>query len=83
MSFFAHSNKRTAILRLIPAFALALVLSGCSHYYVHPEKKTTAEFNKDKRECEKIADREAARNGTKPCDEVEKCLITSKGWKRS
>jgi hypothetical protein len=83
MSPFEHLNKRAAIIRLIPVFTLAFTLSGCTHYYVHPDKKTAAEFNKDKRGCEKIADREAARNGTKPCDEVERCLITSKGWKRS
>jgi hypothetical protein len=68
---------------LASALALLLVLSGCTHYYVHPAKKTTAEFNKDKQECEKIGNREAARNNTKPCDETEKCLITAKGWKRS
>jgi hypothetical protein len=67
---------------LASALALLLVLSGCTHYYVHPTK-TTAEFNKDKKECEKIGNREAARNNTKPCDEAEKCLITTKGWKRS
>ena len=66
--------------RLIFVIPLILVLSGCTHYYVHPTKKSTAEFNRDKRDCEKTADREAARKGTKPCDEIERCLL-GKGWR--
>jgi hypothetical protein len=68
--------------RLTLVIPLVLVLSGCTHYYVHPTKKTAAEFNRDKRDCEKIADREAVRNGTKPCDEAERCLLKMKGWRR-
>ncbi len=67
--------------RLVLVVPLVILLSGCTHYYVHPAKKTTAEFNRDKRECEKFADREAARRGTRPCDEVERCLL-GKGWRR-
>jgi hypothetical protein len=70
------------MMRLIVILPLVLALSGCTHYYVHPTKKTPAEFSRDKRECEAAADREAARNGTKPCDEVERCLIAKKGWRR-
>jgi len=66
---------------LILVVPLALVLSGCAHYFVHPTKTTTAEFNSDKRACEKTADREAVKRGTRPCDEVERCL-TGKGWRR-
>jgi hypothetical protein len=67
--------------RLVLIIPLILVLSGCTHYYVHPTKKSTAAFDKDKSDCEKTADREAAKRGTKPCDEIERCLI-GKGWKR-
>jgi hypothetical protein len=66
---------------LIFVIPLAPVLSGCTHYFVHPSRRTTAEFNRDKRECENVAGRESARKGTKPCDEVERCLI-GKGWRR-
>jgi hypothetical protein len=74
-------SKGAAMKRLMLVVPLILAFSGCAHYYVHPTKKT-AEFNRDKRDCEKIAEREAARNRTRPCDEVERCLITTKGWKR-
>ncbi len=67
--------------RLIFVIPLILVLSGCTHYYVHPTKKSTAEFSRDKGDCEKTAAREAVRRGTRPCDEVERCLI-GKGWRR-
>jgi hypothetical protein len=66
---------------LVFAVITALILSGCTHYYVHPTKKTTAEFNRDQDECSRIGAREATRNGTKPCDETERCLI-GKGWRR-
>jgi hypothetical protein len=72
--------KGVAMKRLILVVPLALILSGCTHYFVHPTKKP-AEFSKDKAECEKIADRESARRGTRPCDEAEKCLM-GKGWRR-
>lgn len=68
--------------RLILVVPLVLVLSGCTHYYVHPTKKSTAEFNRDKRECQRGAAAEAERRGTKVCDEVERCLI-GKGWRQS
>lgn len=58
-----------------------LILSGCAHYYEHPIKKSQAEFNRDKQECTRIGEREAVRNKTKPCNEVERCLF-SKGWRR-
>jgi hypothetical protein len=67
-------------LLVIPVVA-ALMLSGCAHYYVHPTKKTTAEFNKDEQECSRIGEATAKRNGTRPCDEAERCLF-SKGWRR-
>jgi hypothetical protein len=67
----------TAVLVLIFAF----VLSGCAHYYIHPTKKSNAEFDQDRKECTRIGEREAIRNKTKPCDEIERCLF-SKGWRR-
>jgi hypothetical protein len=77
-----HPEPKEGVIvkHLVLVIPLALILSGCTHYYVHPSKKP-AEFSKDKAACEKIGDREAARRGTRPCDETEKCLI-GKGWVR-
>lgn len=70
--------KRAICLLLLvvsPAFAPA-----CTHYYVKPGS-TTADFNRDKRECEGVAAKESRAHGTRPCDETEKCL-EAKGWKQ-
>ena len=66
--------------RLLLLLALAILVPACTHYYVKPGQ-TSAEFNRDKRECDRIAEKEAARKGTKVCDESEKCLL-AKGWRR-
>ena len=66
---------------LVLPIAAAVMLAGCTHYYVHPTKKTTAEFNRDEQECARVGEAAAKRNGTRPCDETEKCLF-SKGWRR-
>jgi hypothetical protein len=63
---------------------IALLLAGstgCTAYYTKPGA-TTTDFNRDKAYCEKVAKQEAARKGTKPCDEVDRCLINMKGWRR-
>jgi hypothetical protein len=66
--------------RLLMITPLIAVLAGCAHYYYKPGM-TTAEFNRDKKACERTANQAAARNGTRPCDEVERCLI-AKGWRK-
>jgi len=66
--------------RLLLLTAMVVLIPACTHYYVKAGQ-TNADFARDKRECEKIAKKEAARNGTKTCDECEKCLI-AKGWRR-
>lgn len=60
---------------------LMAVLIGCTVYYTKPGKGA-ADFSKDKRYCEGIAEKEAARNGTRICDEIDRCLVNTKGWKR-
>jgi hypothetical protein len=65
------------MLLVLPLIAL---LAGCAHYYTKPGM-TPAGFSRDKKECERIAGPAATRNGTRECDEVEKCLY-AKGWKR-
>jgi hypothetical protein len=71
--------KRMLCLLLLFASTAAL-LPACTHYYVKPGS-TTADFAKDKRECERVGDRESRKKGTKPCDETERCL-EAKGWRR-
>lgn len=71
------------MIRFICILAAAVVISGCATYYEHPTKKSTAAFQTDKRECERIAQAAAARKGTRVCDEIDACLINRKGWKRS
>jgi hypothetical protein len=66
--------------RLLLLTVMAVLIPACTHYYVKPGR-TTADFNRDKRECEKVAEKEAARKGTRTCDESEKCLL-AKGWQR-
>ena len=66
--------------RLLLLTVLAALIPACTHYYVKPGQ-TSADFARDKRECDKIAEKASARNGTKVCDECEKCLL-AKGWRR-
>ncbi len=54
---------------------------GCIVHYDHPTKKSAAEWKADKAECERIAEREYARKGTRVCDEVDQCLL-ARGWRR-
>ncbi len=68
--------KRVAAIMVFAAF-----LGGCATYYDHPTKKTSAEFNRDKRDCERIAEPAAQRKHTRVCDEVDACLL-SKGWRK-
>lgn len=71
------------MIRFVFALVLAFAVSGCMTYYEHPTKKSTAAFERDKRDCERIAAPIAARKGTRPCDEIDRCLVNVKGWKRS
>ena len=66
---------------LLPMIALAAVLGGCVAHYEKPGM-TQAQFDRDKRECEVIAEREYARKGTRVCDEVDLCL-KQRGWTTS
>ncbi len=66
--------------RLLLLTAMIVLLPACTHYYVK-QGQTSAAFERDKRECQRIGEREADRKGTKVCDECEKCLL-AKGWQR-
>jgi hypothetical protein len=68
--------KRILLIVFIMAF-----MAGCTAYYTKPGK-TNADFNRDKQYCEEIAKKEAARKGTRVCDETDHCLVNTKGWKR-
>jgi hypothetical protein len=59
---------------------LIAILTGCTHYYYKPGM-TKADFNRDKRDCQRTASQTALRNQTRVCDEIERCLI-AKGWSR-
>jgi hypothetical protein len=56
-------------------------MTGCAVHYAQPGK-SAADFNKDKKYCERIAEREYVRNGARVCDEIDRCLVNTKGWKR-
>ncbi len=56
-------------------------LVGCVTYYEHPTKKSAAEFNRDKHECQRIAEQVYLKNHTRVCDEVDRCLL-ARGWRR-
>ena len=66
--------------RLLLAAAMVVIIPACTHYYVKPGQ-SAADFIRDQRLCQKIAEKEAARKGTRVCDECEKCLL-AKGWQR-
>ncbi len=68
--------KRVLLIMFLMAF-----ITGCTAYYTKPGK-STAEFNRDKQYCEGIAKQEAARKGARVCDEIDRCLVNTKGWKR-
>ncbi len=63
----------------LPALFLMAILDGCIVSYEQPGK-TAADFARDKKYCESVAEKEYARKGTRVCDEVDACLI-AKGWK--
>jgi hypothetical protein len=60
---------------------LMYILTGCAVYYTKPGK-SPADFNQDKQYCEGVAKQEAARKGTRLCDEIDRCLVNTKGWSR-
>ncbi len=59
----------------------AVVLGGCVVNY-EQRGKTQADFDRDKKYCESVAEREYQRKGTRMCDEVDACL-KSLGWTAS
>jgi hypothetical protein len=73
-------NKGKVKLILLIIFLTAFI-TGCTAYYTKPGK-TIADFNRDKQYCEGIAKQEAARKGTRVCDETDHCLVNTKGWER-
>ena len=73
-------GKGVRMKKLMLLVAMTVLIPACTHYYVKPGQ-TAAGFDRDKRECQRIAEKEAARKGTRTCDECEKCLF-AKGWQR-
>ena len=65
--------------KLLLLVAMIVLIPACTHYYVKPGQ-TSASFDRDKRECQRIAEKEATHKGTRICDECEKCLL-AKGWR--
>lgn len=74
-----HAEMRV-MKKMLLAISLIIILTGCTHYYTQPGK-TTSDFNRDKQYCQAIGEQEAARKGTRACDETENCLVR-KGWRR-
>jgi len=67
--------------RILLIMLLIVVLTGCTTYYSKPGKSST-DFDRDKQYCQGIAEQEAARKGTRICDEIDLCLVNKKGWRR-
>jgi hypothetical protein len=70
--------KKTLCLLLLLGI-LPVFVPACTHYYAKPGS-TSADFRRDKRECERVGEKASRKNGTRPCDEAERCLL-AKGWK--
>ncbi len=60
---------------------LLFVLSGCVVLY-EQRGKTQGDFDRDKKYCESIAEKDYQRKGTRICDETDVCL-KSLGWTAS
>ncbi len=69
--------KVVMVVLVLVAFA-----AGCTMTYTHLTKGQ-ADFDRDKADCQKVAAREAARKGTRTCDETDRCLVNTKGWQRA
>jgi hypothetical protein len=69
---------------IITAIIIALItvgLTGCAAKYTHATK-STQDFARDRRDCEAIAEKTAAKRGVPVCEETRNCLETHKGWRR-
>lgn len=60
---------------------LCPILGGCVVGY-EQRGKTQADFDRDKKYCQSVAEKEYQRKGTRICDEAEACL-RSLGWSGS
>lgn len=67
---------------IMMVFILAVFAAGCTMTYTHVTKRQ-ADFDRDKADCQKVAATEAARNSTRTCDEIDRCLVNTKGWQRA
>lgn len=68
--------------RIVVVFGISFILlAACTVYYTQPGK-TTADFDRDKRYCEKIAQARYHDDYARMCDEIDRCLVNTKGWKR-
>ena len=79
MSIKPHLKRINIKLTLI-VMVLTTLITGCAYYT--QKGKTTADFDRDKKYCEEVAKRGAAQKGTRVCDEIDNCLVDTKGWKR-
>lgn len=75
--------KSMFMARMILLLALGVFgLGACATSYTHPTK-ATRDFERDKRDCERSAEKTVAKKGVPLCEEVKKCLETQKGWRPS
>ena len=66
---------------ILAAVLLMLFAFGLTVYYSQPGR-TDADFDRDKRYCELIAEAKYRDNYTRMCDEIDQCLVNTRGWKR-
>jgi hypothetical protein len=67
---------------MMMVLVLAVFTAGCTVTYTHATKRQI-DFDRDKANCKKVAAGEAARNSTRVCDEIDRCLVNTKGWQRA
>ena len=82
MGAYTRKRKERTMKRVLLIMLFIFALCGCVVHYDHPTKKSAAEFKRDKADCERIAEQEYSRKGTRVCDEVDQCLV-AKGWRRN
>lgn len=75
------------MIRVIFAVLLLLTMGGCAPtVFTHPTKNNQ-DFERDKYDCEKVAEQSAANWGAKGnpfiiADEIKRCLQLKHGWIR-
>jgi hypothetical protein len=74
-------RKTSWAITLVCVALLLSVLAGCAAKYTH-SMKSPRDFDKDQRDCQTLAEKNAVKKGVTVCEETRNCLETQKGWRR-